>query len=188
MPSRGVDRSLRACLCDHVQSDDQLDHHGARGACLRRVAARLAVHHRADGARRPRADVPGDLLAHVNQDGAPVQGMIILGIVQTDAPDDNLADAQRAVLGPREPRRGDQRAALHRGAFGALRDEEGGRAAGQKYRLNHHRHARHALQRVRDLYLGQGRGAWRHAGHGHQFRCSRLPRFATGLNRVAAAE
>ena len=39
-----------------VQPDDRVDHHGARGARLPGLAARLAVHHRPDRrSRRPRS-------------------------------------------------------------------------------------------------------------------------------------
>ena len=43
-----INGPVRACLRADVQSDRRLDHHGAGGNCLPRLAARLAVHDRAD--------------------------------------------------------------------------------------------------------------------------------------------
>ena len=74
---------VRAGLREDVQPDGGLHHHGARGARLPGLAARLAVHDRLDrqvGGRRP--DVPA-MFAKVNAMGAPINGMIVLGIVQT---------------------------------------------------------------------------------------------------------
>ncbi len=57
-----VDRAVRPGLREDVQPDGGLDRHGAGGDGLRRLAARLAVHARADrqGCRR-HAHVPGHL-------------------------------------------------------------------------------------------------------------------------------
>ena len=65
----------------------------------------------------------------VNSMGAPVTGMIVLGS-RADAAgaDDDLADAERAVLGAGQPRGRHQRAALHHLAVGAVRDDEGRRS------------------------------------------------------------
>ena len=60
--ARGLDRSVRARLRADVQPDRRLHRHGARRHGLPRLAARLAVHDRADrqvGGRR--AHVPGVL-------------------------------------------------------------------------------------------------------------------------------
>ena len=66
-----------------VQPDGRLDHHGAGGAGLPGLAARLAVHDRPDRqVGGGRADVPGVLLQGERM-GAPVTGMIVLGVVQT---------------------------------------------------------------------------------------------------------
>ena len=57
--------------------------------------------------------------------GAPITGMIVLGVVQTGAGAvDDLADAQRAVQRAGEPRGGHQRHSLHRLAVRAVRDDE----------------------------------------------------------------
>ena len=101
----------------------------------------------------------------VNSMGAPVTGMIVLGVVQTAAGAvDDLADAERAVQRARQPRGRDQRHSLRRRAVGVDgHDEEG---AGRRERLHAqcgHRRRRDGLQRVRAVCLRQGRSARRHA-------------------------
>src|SRR5205823_11757182 len=44
-----VDRTFRNGLCAYVQPGSRVDHHGARGGCLPRFIARVAVH---DGSER----------------------------------------------------------------------------------------------------------------------------------------
>ena len=64
----------------------------------------------------------------VNSMGAPVTGMIVLGVVQSLlALIDDLADAERAVLRAGQSRGRDQRGSLHHRAVGADRDDEGRR-------------------------------------------------------------
>ena len=78
-----LDGPVRPRLCPDVQPGRGLDHHGPGRDGLRRLAARLAVHARPDReVGRRRADVPL-LLLEVNGKGAPIAGMVFMGVVQS---------------------------------------------------------------------------------------------------------
>ena len=94
---------------------------------------------------------------------------------------DDLADAERAVQRAGQPRGRHQRHPLHHRAVGAARDDEGREGArGKLHAQRRDRGGRDALQRLRDLRLGQGRGDGRHA------RARRSPSSSGASSRPAS--
>ena len=66
----------------------------------------------------------------VNTMGAPITGMIVMGVVQSlHGADDDLAQPQRAVQRAGQPRRRHQRRSLHHRALRPAADDEDGRAS-----------------------------------------------------------
>ena len=74
----------------------------------------------------------------VNAMGAPITGMIVLGVVQSlHGAVDDLAHPERAVQRAGQPRRGHQRHALHHRALGVDGDDAGRQGPGRSmYRRN----------------------------------------------------
>ena len=118
-----------------VQPDRRLDHHGAGG----RWPASARCSAGSSRSRRPAKSAADERMfpaffSKVNAMGAPVTGMIVLGVVQIAAGAvDDLADAERAVLRAGQPRGRHQRRPLHHRAVGADGDDEGGRRAGGRH-------------------------------------------------------
>ena len=177
-----------AGLRPDVQPDDRLDHHGARGRWP--ASARCS----AGSSRSPR---PGKSAADermfpaffskVNRLGAPITGMIVLGVVQTLLAlmtiSPTLSEQFSALVNLAVVT---NVRALHHLALGADGDDEGGRVAGAQVPPQRRRGAGgDALQRLRALRLGQGGRDGRHAGDRDRLHHLGLPRAAFQPSRLA---
>ena len=117
----------------------------------------------------------------VNKLGAPITGMIVLGVVQSAAgADHDLAQPERAVQRPGESGGGHQRDPLRGEPVGPDRDDADRRmsAQGSLPPQRGDRAGRDALQRLRPLGIRQGCGHGRDAGHGcclHHLGIHRAP-------------